>query len=145
MRNTLTAFCLAFLFISAAIATELQTVTPDQLLDLQQKQNALVVDVRTESEWQSSGIIPNSHKLQSFDKQGHFDREKWLAKLAELKSSPNQPVVLVCRSGRRSGKVGQILTDQLGMENIYHLENGLQGWTQSNHPLSPNCLNIACK
>lgn len=145
MKKILTALFLAFLFNSAVIATELQTVTPEQLLDLQQNQNALVIDIRTETEWQASGIISNSHKLQSFDNHGQFDQEKWLAKLEKLKSSADQPVILVCRSGNRSGKIGAYLTERLGMSNIYHLQNGLQSWSQSGRPLSPNCIHIACK
>lgn len=145
MKKILTALSIAFLFTSAVMAVELQTVTPNQLLDMQQNQNALVVDVRTDSEWQASGVISNSHKLQSFDHQGNFDPQAWLAKLEKMKSSPDQPVILVCRSGNRSAKVGAILTQQLGMKNIYHLENGLQSWSQSGHPLSPNCLTTACK
>ncbi len=72
---------LFFLFCKGLAANELETVTPEQLLKMQQTQNALVVDIRTEAEWQASGIISNSHKLQSFD-----------------------TVILVCRSGNRSGK-----------------------------------------
>jgi len=145
MKKLLAIFLACFLFSGVLMATELQSVTPEQLLQMQQHQNALVVDVRTEAEWQASGIIANSHKLQSFDNQGKFDPEKWLAALQQMKSSPDQPVILVCRSGNRSGKVGTFLTEQLGMKNVYHLENGLQSWVKSGHPVSPNCMQVACK
>lgn len=126
-------------------AAELTGIGPEQLLEMQQNQNALVVDIRTEAEWQNSGVIADSRKLQSFDEQGRFDAEKWLADLEKMKSSPGQPVILVCRSGNRSGKVGTLLSRQLGMKNVYHLDNGLQAWLKSGHPVSPNCLQIACK
>lgn len=144
MRKIL-ALLLSFLLGSTVMAAELETVTPEQLLEMQQNQNALVVDIRTEAEWQASGIISNSHKLQSFNNQGEFDPEKWLAALEQMKSSPDQPVILVCRSGNRSGKIGAFLTQQLDMKNIYHLENGLQSWVKSGHPVSPNCMKVACK
>lgn len=108
------------------MATELKTVSPEQLLDMQQNQNALVVDIRTEAQWQASGILSNSLKLQSFDPQGRFDQAKWVAALEQLKSSPDQPVILICRSGNRSARVGDFLTRQLGMKNVHHLQNGLQ-------------------
>lgn len=145
MKKILTLLLIGFLFGRIVLAAELQPVTPEQLLDMQQNQQALVIDVRTEAEWQASGIISNSHKLQSFDNNGKFDQDKWLADLEKLKSSPEQPVILVCRSGNRSGKVGALLARQLGMKNIYHLENGLQSWIKSGHPVSPNCINVACK
>lgn len=137
---------LSGLFFSANLtAAELIAVSPEQLLDMQQHNNALVVDIRTEEEWQASGIIANSHKLKSFDSQGHFDEEKWLADLNKMKSSPDQPVILVCRSGNRSAKVGSLLTQKLGMNNVYHLDNGLQFWIKTDHPVSANCAQIACK
>lgn len=108
------------------MATELKTVSPEQLLDMQQNQNALVVDIRTEAQWQASGILSNSLKLQSFAPQGRFDQAKWVAALEQLKSSPDQPVILICRSGNRSARVGDFLTRQLGMKNVHHLQNGLQ-------------------
>ena len=141
----LTLLLIGILFNGIAMATELQNVTPEQLLEMQQNQNALIVDIRTVAEWQASGIISNSYKLQSFDKEGKFDHEKWLTDLEKLKSSPAQPVILVCRSGHRSAKVGAFLTEQLGMENVYHLENGLKAWIESGHAVSPNCLKVACK
>ncbi|MGY6276977.1 rhodanese-like domain-containing protein [Methylomonas sp. MgM2] len=145
MKYFPTLFLSCFVFSGALLATELQTVTPEQLLEMQQTRNALVVDVRTEAEWQASGIISNSYKLQSFDRQGKFDDEKWLAALEQMKSSPDQAVILVCRSGNRSAKVGTFLTQQLDMKNVYHLENGLQSWIESGHPVSPNCMKVACK
>lgn len=145
MKTLLSLLLSGFIYCAPLLAGELETVTPQQLLDMQQNNNALVVDVRTEAEWQASGIIANSHKLQSFDSQGKFDPEKWLTSLEKMKTSPDQPVILVCRSGNRSGKIGALLTQQLGMKNVYHLDNGLQSWINSGHPVSPNCLQVACK
>ena len=133
---TLKSLCFALLLFASCsvIAAELGQLNPDQLQSLQQQKNPLIVDVRTPSEWQASGIIPNSHKLQGFDSNGQFDAAQWLADLEKLKTSPDQPVVLVCRSGNRSSKIGAILTEQ-GQNNIYHLNTGIQGWIQSGKPV----------
>lgn len=136
---TMTGFC------NLAWAGELQNVTPEQLLDMQKNQNALVVDIRTAAEWQASGVIANSQKLQSFDPQGKFDQDKWLSELEKLKSSPDQPVILVCRSGNRSGNVGSLLTDKIGMKNVYHLQNGMQSWIKSGHSVTPDCPSTSCQ
>ncbi|MDT4290919.1 rhodanese-like domain-containing protein [Methylomonas sp. MO1] len=145
MKLRLTLFWLGCLFAGQLYATELGKITAEQLLSMQQNQNALVVDVRTAPEWQATGVIAQSQKLESFDSNGHFDQEKWLANLEKLKSSPDQPVILVCRSGNRSGKIGQILTEQLGMKNVYHLSNGIQSWIKDGHPVKADCLTTACK
>lgn len=145
MKLILSLILSVLCFCNTAWAKELQTVTPEQLLDMQKNQKALVVDIRTAAEWQASGVIADSQKLESFNQEGKFDQEKWLTELEKLKSSPDQPVILVCRSGNRSGNVGTFLSDKVGMKNVYHLENGLQSWIKSGHPVSPNCLTTACK
>ncbi|MGZ0078878.1 rhodanese-like domain-containing protein [Methylomonas sp. YC3] len=145
MKLRLTLFWLGCLFAAHLYATELGVVTAEQLINMQQNQNALVVDVRTAPEWQATGVIANSQKLESFDGNGYFDQEKWLANLEKLKSSPDQPIILVCRSGNRSGKIGQILTEQLGMKNVYHLSNGIQSWIKDGRPVKADCLTTACK
>lgn len=130
-----------FLLLSLASpwlsAAELGQVSAEQLQAMQQNQQALVVDIRTEAEWQSTGIIPNSMKLQSFNGEGEFDSAKWLADLQKMKTSPEQPVILVCRSGNRSSKVGEFLIQQ-GMTKVYHLNNGIQSWIKSGHPVKPD-------
>ena len=101
-------------------AAELGQLNPEQLQTLQTQQSPLIIDVRTPPEWQATGIIPNSHKLQGFDSNGQFDAVRWTAEMNKLKSSPDQPVILVCRSGNRSGKIGALLSQQ-GQQNLYNL------------------------
>ncbi len=135
MALRLISFWLGCVAAASLYAAELGQVSAEQLLSMQQNSNALVVDVRTAAEWQATGVIADSQKLESFDSNGRFEQEKWLVNLEKLKSSPEQPVILVCRSGNRSGKIGQILTEQLGMKNVYHLSNGIQSWIKSGHPV----------
>ncbi|MFM8340749.1 MAG: rhodanese-like domain-containing protein [Methylomonas sp.] len=133
--NLKSIFLVLSLLISPPLfADGLGQLNPEQLQSLQQSQNALIVDVRTPAEWQASGVIANSQKLQGFDSNGQFDADKWLSDLQKLKSSAEQPVILVCRSGNRSSKIGEILA-QRGEKNIYHLSNGIQGWMQSGLPV----------
>jgi rhodanese-related sulfurtransferase len=118
-------------------ATEPGQVSAEQLQTLQLNDHALVIDIRTETEWHATGTIPGSQKLQSFNADGQFDTEKWLADLQKLKTSPDQAIILVCRSGNRSSKVGEFLIRQ-GMPNVYHLNNGMQSWIKSGHPVKPD-------
>lgn len=145
MKSRFAVFFVSCLFAGRLLASELGLVTAEQLTAMQQNDNALVVDVRTPGEWQSTGIISDSQKLQAFDTNGNFDQEKWLASLEKLKSSTDQTVILVCRSGNRSGKVGRMLTEQLGMKNVYHLSNGIQQWIEDGHPVAADCPATTCK
>ena len=138
-----------FLFIALYAgflsAVELVNITPEQLLAMQQ-QNALVIDIRTEKEWAESGTIPESLKIQFFDKQGKYDSEQWLTQLNAHRRSSNQPIILVCRSGNRSAKVGNFLTQQLDMGNIYHLQNGMNAWSKEGREIDKGCpTQMACK
>ncbi len=118
-------------------AAKLGQVFSEQLQTMQRNDHALIIDIRTEAEWHATGIIPGSQKLQSFNSDGQFDSAKWLADLQKLKTSPDQAVILVCRSGNRSDKVGEFLVRQ-GMPNVYHLNNGIQSWIKSGHPVKPD-------
>ncbi|MCK4841254.1 MAG: rhodanese-like domain-containing protein [Methylococcales bacterium] len=146
MKTKLFFMLLLSFFTLSVFADQLINLSTDQLIAMQKNNNALVIDIRTEKEWATTGTIPDSHKLQFFSPKGKFNTKEWLANLDQLKSSPDQPVILVCRSGNRSGRAGNILTKQMGMKNIYHLSNGMQSWVKAGNQTTKNCLpNIACK
>lgn len=102
-------------------------------------QNALVIDIRTPQEWQSTGIIPSSHPIKFFDRNGKYDAELWLTAVKELQTSPDQEIILVCRSGGRSGRVGNLLTQKLNMQNVSHLSNGISSWIKEQRPTEEAC------
>lgn len=133
-------FIILSFFISTISAEELGNLSPEQLKSMQKSANALVVDIRTKQEWNTTGTIPNSHKLQFFTNDGKYDAEKWLNNLNQLKSSDDQPVILVCRSGGRSGMVGDLLANTMGMKNIYHLSNGIMPWIKAGNDTSKECI-----
>jgi rhodanese-related sulfurtransferase len=123
-------------FVSSICAEELKNLSAKELVVMQKEKSALIIDIRTEQEWNSTGTIPGSHKLQFFSSQGKYDIDKWMAELNTLKKTNDQPVVLVCRSGNRSGMVGKMLTEQLKNKNIYHLSSGISSWVLSGNKVS---------
>lgn len=112
-------------------AGTLVDLSSKQLVEIQKNKNALVIDIRTEAEWLSTGTIPSSHKLQFFTSNGKYDTEKWLSELAKLKSSKDQAIILVCRSGGRSGILGNMLVKKQRMQNIHHLSSGINSWIKA--------------
>lgn len=145
MKKHIILFWLTCLISLPSFATELGQINETQLLTMQHQEKALVIDIRTNQEWQASGIIPGSDKLEAFDSNGEFNQSKWVAELEKLKTAPDQTVILVCRSGNRSSKLGKILTEQLGMKNVYHLSNGIQSWIKSGQSMQPNCPESRCQ
>ncbi|MGR9115849.1 MAG: rhodanese-like domain-containing protein [Gammaproteobacteria bacterium] len=123
-------------YVSAA---ELGEVDATRLIALQHEQNALIIDIRTEREWTATGVIPGSQKLEFFNAEGLYDTEQWLDRFNRLRISPDQPVILICRSGNRSSRVGQLLAQKLGIKNIYHLKSGILSWIKAGHPIIQGC------
>ena len=125
-------FFISFLLLLAPLLTAdtLTNLSNDQLLDYQ-KNNPLVIDIRTVKEWQMTGTIPHSKKLTFFPRPGQPNLKQWLNDLEQLKTSADQAVILVCHSGNRSGKVGYLLAQQLNMKNIFHLSNGISSWIKA--------------
>jgi len=136
--KTLLLLILAF-YVHFVSAAELGELDAGQLAALQHDQNALIVDIRTEQEWAATGTIPDSRKLEFFNAEGQSDTKQWVDKLNKLRTSPDQPVVLVCRSGNRSGRVGRLLAQKLGVENVYHLKNGILPWIKAGNPIAKVC------
>ena len=101
---------------------------------LQQKidKSVVVIDIRTPPEWKSLGIVPTSKTLMFFDEQGKYDIKSWLVQFNKFIKNKNQPFVLVCRSGNRTGMVGQFLSKELKYKNVFHLEHGIKSWIKEN-------------
>ena len=88
-----------------------------------------VIDVRRAEEWRKTGVIDGSHLLTFFDKKGRYDLETWLPALAAVAES-GEPVALICRSGKRSGRVARLLDEQFGYRHVYTAQDGILGWVE---------------
>ncbi len=86
-----------------------------------------VIDVRRAEEWRKTGVIEGSHLLTFYDKKGRYDLERWLPALAAIAES-DQPVALICRSGKRSARVARMLDEQFGYGYVYSAQDGILGW-----------------
>ena len=98
-----------------------------------------VVDVRTEGEWKESGVLAGSKLITFFDEAGRSSPSQWLEKLKTV-AKAEQPVVVVCRSGRRSLAVAQYLSDQAGYKTVYNVSKGMNGWLGEGRPVVPPAL-----
>ena len=88
-----------------------------------------VIDVRRAEEWSKTGVIEGSHLLTFFDAKGRYDLGRWLPALAAIADS-DQPVALICRSGKRSGRVARLLDEQFGYRHVYSARDGILGWIE---------------
>ena len=100
-------------------------VNNEQILELS-KTNIPIVDVRSSSEWDQTGVIPTSILLTFFDKEGNYDLDKWYEKLL-LEIEEGEPIILICRSGNRSRIIAEMMDKEFD-NVIYNAKRGITSW-----------------
>ncbi|MDI1256141.1 MAG: rhodanese-like domain-containing protein [Flavobacterium sp.] len=80
--------------------------------------NAVILDVRTEDEWQE-GIIESAINIDIYKGQGFIYEVEALDK--------NKNYYVYCKAGGRSQQACTIM-NQLGFENTYNLVGGMMNW-----------------
>jgi rhodanese-related sulfurtransferase len=88
-----------------------------------------VVDIREPWEWQQTGVIEGSHLITAFDAQGRIEPD-FASRLAGV-VSPDEEVVIICRTGNRSGVLAPLLAEQLGYAKLRNVTQGILPWIQS--------------
>ena len=104
-------------------ASGVREVGPMEAVQLMNRNDAIVLDVREEGEF-SSGHIAGSK---------HFPLASLGQRSADLKKFLKKPVVVVCASGARSRSACGTLK-KLGFENVTSLSGGIGAWQRANLP-----------
>jgi rhodanese-related sulfurtransferase len=111
-------YYLIYLFYKKKI--KMKNLTSKELIEkLDNDQNAFLLDVRSEEEYEESNI-PNSKLLNIRDPQSFMDG------LQDLDKSKN--FYVYCHSGVRSVQACQIMKT-FGFNNLYNLLGGISEWT----------------
>ena len=97
-----------------------------ELKSLLQKKIPLI-DIRRKDEWKSTGIVENSILMTFFDKNGKANTNEWLKELNKI-AKKNDPVILICRTGRRTGIISRFLSEKVGYRLIYDVTDGITDW-----------------
>jgi rhodanese-related sulfurtransferase len=88
-----------------------------------------IIDTRREDEWKKYGVIPNSHLITFFDKDGNYNLSIWIQRLKNIIKSKNSTFILVCAHANRTKLVGRMLEQYYGYKNVYDLKGGIiYGW-----------------
>ena len=97
-----------------------------KLKSLLQK-NIPLIDIRRKDEWKTTGIVENSILMTFFDKNGKANTNEWLKELNKI-ANKNDPVILICRTGRRTGIISKFLSEKVGYRLIYDVTDGITDW-----------------
>ena len=136
--------CLAAALLALPVRADVQHIDNEELARLLAS-GATLVDIRTEPEWKETGIVAGSHLLTFFDDKGRYDARAWMEKLSVL-AKPDQPVVVICRTGNRTRAVSDFLDRQAGYKKVYNVRQGIYGWLKEKRPVEPSTQTLAaCK
>lgn len=122
----------ALFFINVLHAAEVNHID-NKMLQALIEQEVPVIDVRTTSEWNETGVIEGSYLMMFFDEKGQYNLEQWLKKLSTIVNKEN-PVALICLTGSRSNQLANYLTKVAGYENVYNVKRGIAYWMKEDYP-----------
>jgi rhodanese-related sulfurtransferase len=100
----------------------IKQLNADSARRLMDERQALLVDVREDSEY-AAAHIPGSR---------HLPLSQIRRRLQELESYRQMPLVVSCRSGSRSARACIILKKH-GFAEVYNLKGGIIAWARANH------------
>ena len=111
----------------------------EKALNLYQKGDILIIDIRTTNEWIMTGVIPNSILINMHDADNQ-ERKEFLEELKkELSDNENKRISFICASGARSKIVAEFFIKE-GYKNISHIPDGIlgkrnDGWLFQGYPI----------
>ena len=121
-------FCIIFIGFLLTIkfaSADIVDVNNGQIKELSNN-NIPIVDIRRSSEWDQTGVVPESILLTFFDKEGKYNYDEWYEKL-RLEIDEGKPIILICRTGRRTKIIAEIM-DKKFDNVIYNAKNGITSW-----------------
>ncbi len=107
--------------------TGVMQVSPAEATRLLNREGAIIVDIRPESDY-GSGHILNAVSIPASELE---------AREAELSKHRGKPVVVYCRNGSTAGPSVRLLKSK-GFEKVYSLAGGLEAWRSASLPVSRN-------
>ncbi|MCY9845846.1 rhodanese-like domain-containing protein [Vibrio caribbeanicus] len=130
-ENTLLSLVWVGLFIALIMtiikssAAAYKEISVAQTTHLMNREEGLVVDIRTNDEYRKGHITDAVHILPSDIKSGN---------LAGLEKRKSDPIIVVCNTGHNAQESANLLA-KAGFENVNLLKNGLVAWREANLPL----------
>ena len=118
------------LLLSSCAEPPYKNIDNTQLETLLSQKTALY-DIRRPDEWQQTGVVHDSRLLTFVDGRGKLHPDFFPKFLARQKK--DEPVVLICRTGNRSGHLSKILMEKHGFTQVYNVQRGIKRWIGSGH------------
>lgn len=99
---------------------------PNEAVRVMNQDDALVLDVREETEFRKSGKINGARNIPA---------AKLADRLSEIVKFKEKSVLVYCQTGARSGSACNTLVKN-GFTNVANLQGGIAAWESASLPLS---------
>jgi len=103
-------------------------ISSNKLIELI-NQNAVALDIRTEDQWQKTGVIKGSFQETAFNKDGKFN-VYLIDKIRALAGSESQniEIIFISNDGETAAILGNAFAEDLGFKNVFVLNGGIKAW-----------------
>lgn len=108
-----------------SMLSPIKAISPTQLTLLVNRENATVVDIRSEDEYRK-GHITDAKNLT----QAQISNQQLLG----LEKQKDAPIIVVCQAGFNANKAAAALT-KLGFTKVSVLQGGMGAWTGASLPV----------
>ena len=119
---------------------ELQSLTPKEAWNIcHQNSRALLIDVRASMEYLFVGHPVGAVHVPWIDEPEWVVNPHFVTDIRKLMlggvvggDDSSVPIILICRSGKRSKEAGQLLIES-GIHNVYNIDEGFEGELDDKH------------
>ena len=95
---------------------------------------AKIIDIRRPEEWKKTGVVEGSKLLTFFTDRNGTVNPKFVPEFTAF-AKPDEPVILICRTGNRTRVVSHLISERLGYEKIHNVTDGITRWIKDGHPV----------
>ena len=122
------------------MSNELKSLSPTEAWEICRKNSrALLIDVRSSMEHLFVGHPVGAVHVPWIDEPEWVVNPHFVTDIRKLilggvvgDDDSSVPIVLICRSGKRSKEAGQLLIDS-GIHNVYNIDEGFEGELDDEH------------
>ena len=138
-KNFIITICIFLISTVSLFAKDMSPIEASEEL----KNNLIIIDVRTKSEWKETGVIPNA-KLVRMHSAARTLRKEYISELLEvLGDNKNIEAAIICKSGGRSSATVTMLKEK-GYINISNISEGMVGHTNNTGWVNRGLPTIKC-
>ena len=126
-------FLVIFLLFTKFVNAEVIDINNRELSNLIEKK-IKIIDVRTENEWKSTGIIKGSFLISLLNENKKFIFEDWY-EMFNNNFGKNKSIIFICASGIRSNYISHLVKKKDPDLIVYNLKKGINKWIRSGYKI----------